>query len=471
MNKANIFKEKIKYSLIFSLLIIIFSVYLLLIFLYIRGPIIYLSNLDKDTININSEYKEFGYKARYIYHDLTRNVLVQNNIDLNKFGNYSIIYKLKYKNKEYKKVRKIKVSDIESPVIILNDNNIACPNQEFIETGYEVIDNYDDDLLDKVEVLKTHDEWIYKVKDKSGNESKAIRKIIYEDTKSPVITLINPDINVYINSNYTEPGYKVSDNCDKNLSVKVSGSVDTSKLGKYIITYEVTDESLNKTQVSRTVNVVNRPIFVNKAVYLTFDDGPSSDITPKILDILKEEGVKATFFVNDHGRGLDYLIKRAHDEGHTVASHTLSHNFYSVYSSENAFFKEIDAVHNIIYNITGKKNKIFRFPGGSSNTISRFNPGIMTRLVKRADNNGYLFYDWTIDSNDAGGSNTKEAIYNSVTKYMGYKSLNIVLMHDSAYKYATLNALRDIIRYGKSNGFTFLPITESTPQARHHINN
>ena len=253
--------------------------------------------------------------------------------------------------------------------------------------------------------------------------------------------------------------------------VKITGTVDTKKLGKYIITYEVTDESGNKTKETRTVNVVNRPIFVSKAIYLTFDDGPSANITPKILDILKEEGAHATFFINDHGRNLDYIIKRAVDEGHTVASHTLSHNFYSVYASENAFFKEIDGVHNIIYNASGKRNKIFRFPGGSSNTISRFNPKIMTRLVKMADSNGYLFYDWTIDSNDAGGSNTKESIYNNVTKYMGYQSLNIVLMHDSANKYATLNALRDIIRYGKQNGFTFLPITETTPQSRHHINN
>lgn len=467
----NIMKKIGIISLILSCFII-GSIYILISFLYVRGPIITLSGLDEETVNIGDDYKEKGYNSKYIFHDMTEYITTTNNVDTKKFGNYQVIYKLKYQNKTYKKIRKILVKDIEPPKIILNENSYGCPNQEFIETGYEVSDNYDKDLTKKVKVNKSKNKWIYSVKDSSSNEAVIERNIEYSDKESPVIQLTNPTHTIYINSVYTDPGYKIIDNCSKKIDqVNILGTVDTSKLGKYIISYEVKDEAGNLGKAERVVNVINKPVFLNKTVYLTFDDGPSGNITPQILDILKEEGAKATFFINDKGRGLDYLIKRAFDEGHTVASHTASHNFYSVYSSETTFFNEIDSIHNLIYNITGRRNKIFRFPGGSSNLISKYNPGIMTRLVNEANNRGYLYYDWTIDSNDAVGANTKEQVYNNVIKYMGYHSLNIVLMHDAGNKYATLSALRDIIRYGKSNGFVFLPITETTLQARHYVNN
>lgn len=449
------------------------STYILINFLYFRGPIINLKGLNEETININSKYKEAGYDSHYLFYDMTDEVNTINGVKTDKIGDYKIVYKLKYKNKNYTQIRNIHVRDTEPPTIILNDNSYACPNGEFVETGYEIKDNYDKELKDKIKIKKEKDKWIYSIKDNSGNKTTVERKITYKDVEKPKIELTNPTYSIYINSIYSDPGYKITDNCSQDLNnkVKISGEVNTSQLGKYTISYEVTDESGNNTKVERTVNVVNQPVFINKTVYLTFDDGPSSNITPQILDILREEGAKATFFINDKGRGLDYIIKRASDEGHTVASHTATHNFYSVYSSETAFFNEIESVHNLIYNVTGKSNRIFRFPGGSSNLISRYNPGIMTRLVNEANNRGYLYYDWTIDSNDAGGANTKEQVYYNVVNYMGYRSLNIVLMHDAGNKYATLGALRDIIRYGKSNGFTFLPITDTTPQAKHHVNN
>lgn len=471
--KANSKGINLKKGVLVLFFLAVFSFFVTINILYFKGPTIKLFGHDKEIVNIHGNYNEKGFSAKYIYFNLNNQVKVDGNVDTSNPGEYQISYSLKYKNKKYQKVRKVEVKDLIAPLITLNQNSVACPNKEFVETGYEVTDNYDKDLQDKVKVTKTKKAWFYEVEDSSGNVYSTKRTIIYEDKESPVITLNNNPINVYINSNYTEPGYVVSDNCTDNLEskVSVSGSVDTSKEGTYTLVYSVTDESGNSTQATRTVNVVSRSAFVSKAVYLTFDDGPSANITPQILDVLKEENVKATFFVNDHGRGLDYLIKRAYLEGHTIASHTMSHNFYTVYTSEDAFFNEIDGMHNIIYNITGKRNKIFRFPGGSSNTVSKYNAGIMTKLVNLADNQGYLFYDWTIDSNDAGGARTKEAIYYNVTKYMGYNSLNIVLMHDSSDKYATLGALRDIIKYGKDNGFVFLPITETTPQARHHVNN
>lgn len=464
----------IRIILIFLAVILMFILISLGI-LYIKGPKILLIGEENITINLNEEYHEPGYKISYLYKKLDDKVKINNNINNKKIGDYEVIYKLKYKNKEYSKTRKITVVDREEPIIKLIDKDLSytCPNKEYKEAGYTAYDNYDLDITDKVEIIKNKDIWIYKVKDSSGNETTIERQIIYQDNEQPVLTL-NGDssVSIYKGEEYKEAGYTAYDNCDGDITnqVVITGSVDKSTIGTYEINYTVKDSAGNEISTTRIVNVINKPVYSNNIIYLTFDDGPSINITPKILDILKEEGVKATFFVTDQGRGLDYIIKRAYDEGHTIAIHTSTHNYKKIYASEEAFFNDIDNMGNIIKNITGVNTKIIRFPGGSSNTVSRFNPGIMTRLTKQVTNKGYLYYDWSIDSNDAAGANQSQ-IYNNVTKNMGYFKTNIVLMHDSGDKVGTLNALRDIIRYGKSKGFTFERITESTPQVKHGVNN
>ena len=205
-------------------------------------------------------------------------------------------------------------------------------------------------------------------------------------------------------------------------------------------------------------------------IYLTFDDGPSSSITPELLDILKEENVKATFFVLNHGSNLDYLIKREYDEGHTVALHGSSHNYKQIYSSTDAFFNDLSIIQNKVESITGEKPMIIRFPGGSSNTVSRFNPGIMSILTKEVNMKGYHYFDWNVGSGDAGEAHTPDEVYNNVIKNLGNKN-NVVLMHDYAGNYKTLNAIKRIIRYGKNNGYTFERITMNTPEIHHRVAN
>lgn len=469
---------KIVVIVLISLLVLLLAI---LGFIYIKGPIIVLNGEENISINLNEEYKEIGYKVSYLFKNLNNKVKVSNNIDNTKLGEYEVTYKLKYKNKEYTKIRKVTIVDTEAPVITLenSDASYACPNQEYVEQGYSVTDNYDEDLTDKVEIIKNSDNWIYKVKDSSGNETNITRNIIYQDIENPTITLSgNASITIYKGNNYNEPGFSASDNCNGDITdkVKVTNNINNNTVGTYDVVYTVKDEQGNEASVTRKVNVINKvvsnynPVYSSTTIYLTFDDGPSSNITPKILDILKEEGVKATFFVTDQGRGLDYIIKRAYDEGHTVAIHTSTHNYKQIYASEEAFFNDLTNMGNIIKNVTGYDPKITRFPGGSSNTVSRFNPGIMTRLTREVTNRGYLYYDWSIDSEDAAGANQSK-IYSNVTRGMGHYKTNIVLMHDSGAKFGTLNALRDIIRYGKEHGFTFDRITENTPQVKHGVNN
>ena len=216
---------------------------------------------------------------------------------------------------------------------------------------------------------------------------------------------------------------------------------------------------------------INPSVISDKTIYLTFDDGPSY-LTEKILDILKEENIPATFFVTS--RGIDTysnVIKRMQEENHTIALHTSTHNYSYIYSSDENYFKDLEEIRNKVYNITGVKSRIIRLPGGSSNTVSKkYSKGIITRITNRLTENDFYYFDWNIDSLDASGSVSKEVIYNSVTQNI-HSGTNVVLMHDSSTKETTVLALKDIIKYAKDNGYTFAKITKKTPQIHHPINN
>lgn len=425
------------------------------------------------------KYQEPGYKVTKFGKNYTKNVKIAKHINLKKLGTYEITYKVKINGITFEDKRKVKIVDKEKPLIKLtgNENVTICPNAEYQEEGYKATDNYDGDITEKVKITKKDGKIIYSVKDSSGNQTKITRKVTKEDKTLPEITLNGKKTNtIYLGNTWKEPGYKATDNCDNDITnnVVVEGSVNTNKIGKYKITYTVKDSSGNQTITERTVNVIKKPSLPSTSngkkgvIYLTFDDGPNEGTTNVILDILKEENVKATFFVTN--KGPDNLIKREYDEGHTVALHTASHDYASVYKSVNDYYNDLFQVQNRVKRITGVESKIIRFPGGSSNTISKkYSKGIMTTLTKDALNKGYRYYDWNIDSDDAGGTNTSSGVYNNVVKYLSKNRSNMILMHD--IKPHTKDALRSIIRYGKNNGYTFEKITMSTPMITHHVNN
>ena len=466
--KKKILKQK---KLIGELFIIIIMLLSLAYILF--TPSIILNGNENMNIEVGNKYKELGAVGKTSFKEL-KNIKISGKVNTKKLGTYKIKYILKYNGIAYKKIRYVNVVDTTKPVIKLNGNKNTniCKNKEYIDEGVTATDNYDGDLTKKIKIDKKENEIIYSVKDSSGNTSKVVRKLTIKDTENPVLTL-NGDAYkyVYLNNEYNEEGASATDNCDDDITdkINISGSVNTSELGEYTITYEVTDSSGNTSKEVRTVKVVNAP-GSGKVIYLTFDDGPSYTITASVLDILKEENVKATFFVINHDDGLNYLIKREYDEGHTVALHSFTHNYGQIYASVDAFFNDLELIRTKVKNITGYNANITRFPGGSSNTVSSFNPGIMTTLAREVTNRGYIYFDWNVSSGDAGDAYSSDAVYNNVTSGLGSKT-NVVLMHDFESNYKTLNALRDIIRYGKENGYTFERITESTPVVRHGINN
>lgn len=456
-------------------LILISLTIILLIIIVLLGirPKIYLLGDEIVELPLNGEYKEEGATAYSLYTDISNRITIKDNINSKKIGTYKVIYKVKHFNKEYKKTRTVKVIDTIEPIIQLKGtvDLKLCPNQNYQEEGYLATDNYDGDLTSKVIKHFVDDGIVYRVEDSSGNIGRARRNIKFIDDESPAITIIGGDMTVYLNEQFNDPGIEAIDNCDGNLNtkVKVDGKVDTTKEGTYKIKYSVIDANNNKAEVTRTIDVIAKPK-TDKTIYLTFDDGPSKTITPEILKVLKEENVKATFFVVNHSDDLNYLIKQEYSELHTVALHSYTHNYKYIYSSSDIYFNDLELIKNKVKNITGYDSNIIRFPGGSSNSVSKFNPGIMTTIASETLNRGYIYFDWNVDSMDAGGAKDKNDVYNNVITHLNNKT-NVVLMHDYENNYKTLEALRDIIKYGKENGYSFDRITTNTPQIKHRINN
>lgn len=298
------------------------------------------------------------------------------------------------------------------------------------------------------------------------------RTVVVKDETKPTLVLKGDEV-LYLpeNEKYVELGYQAIDNNDGDITkkVKVKNSVDTKKVGTYHIKYQVADEANNKTEKERTVIVVKKQDPNIKTIYLTFDDGPSS-VTPKILDILKKENVKATFFMIGKDDSYNDIIKRVKEEGHTVALHSNSHNYGQIYTSVDSYFNDLYTLRDRLKKITGTEATIIRFPGGSSNTVSRFNPGIMSVLSKEVTRRGFHYFDWNIDSGDTGRIGS-DAIVSNVTSQLGSYHTYVVLMHDYWQNQQTADALERIIHYGKEHGYRFDKITSITPPVQHGVNN
>ncbi len=205
-----------------------------------------------------------------------------------------------------------------------------------------------------------------------------------------------------------------------------------------------------------------------KVCYLTFDDGPTAR-TLEILKILKNYNVKATFFVINTSN-IDY-IKQATTDGHTIGLHAYNHDYASIYKSTTAYFNDLQKISDKVYSVTGKRSTVIRFPGGSSNTTSiKHCAGIMTALTKQVVDKGYSYFDWNVDSMDAGGAGSSTAIINNVLKNSNGGPI-CVLMHDAAAKTSTVQALPKIIEGLKERGYTFEPLTDKVTGFHHGINN
>ena len=209
--------------------------------------------------------------------------------------------------------------------------------------------------------------------------------------------------------------------------------------------------------------VETEPSVPKKRVYLTFDDGPSN-ATIQVLDILKENNVKATFFtIAKNGAETDAIYNRIVNEGHTLGMHSYTHRYSEIYSSSQAFINDVNNIQNHIKIITGQTSVYYRFPGGSA-MIADSN--IKDEVLNYMAQQQIRYYDWNVLNGDAASADrvlTEEELIANIINGISDKQDSIVLMHDTDEKTATVNSLPELIRQLKELDVELLPINEDTP--------
>ena len=204
-----------------------------------------------------------------------------------------------------------------------------------------------------------------------------------------------------------------------------------------------------------------------KTIVLTFDDGPSEN-TEDVLKILKKNDIKATFFVIGRTDKKSLLMyKKIVNDGHTIAMHSYTHNYGLIYASLKNFKKDYYAISDLIYNTTGVRCKYYRFPGGSSNSVSKIDMRLPIPFLK---DEGVEYVDWNVMSGDAVRiSLSDKVLYKNVMTGVHSMKNSVVLMHDSLARGTTVRALPKIIKSLKKENYLILPIDETTPVVHHRI--
>lgn len=206
----------------------------------------------------------------------------------------------------------------------------------------------------------------------------------------------------------------------------------------------------------QAIENIYTPLEGEKRVFLTFDDGPTQAVTPYILDLLKQENIKATFFVlGNRAKANKELIKREFEEGHYVANHGFSHKYSQIYQNTQTVFEEYNYTEKCIQDALNNPNyhsKVFRFPGGSK---GGYYNNIKEQAKQNLRENGIVSLDWNSLSKDAEGAKTKEELLQNVVDTIGEKQSVVILMHDASDKILTYETLPSIIQYLRDNGYQF----------------
>lgn len=196
-----------------------------------------------------------------------------------------------------------------------------------------------------------------------------------------------------------------------------------------------------------------------KTAYLTIDDGPS-DKTGQYLEILAKYNAKATFFVTGQTSHEDLqYMKMIVEQGHTLAVHTYSHNYKQIYSSVDAYLEDFYNIYTLIYETTGVKPTIFRFPGGS---INNYNRDIYQQIIAEMTRRGFIYYDWNVSSGDASTSASSASIVSNVLNTYSQYENPIILLHDG--KTTTLGALEQIVSGIAAGGYKMDKMDNSVKQ-------
>lgn len=194
-----------------------------------------------------------------------------------------------------------------------------------------------------------------------------------------------------------------------------------------------------------------------KAVFLTFDDGPS-ELTPEFLNVLNEYGVHATFFVTYQPQ-FESTYKQIVENGNVIQIHTATHDYNSIYKSVDAYVSDFNQAYDYVCSVINKKPVCYRFPGGSTNSYGKT---IVREIARTMNDKGFQFVDWNVSVGDGSAKATRESMIQKIMAESEGKKHIVMLAHDSGTKTETLAALPQIIEYYKNNGYTFKVIDEYT---------
>ena len=402
-------KKSLRFKIITILIILLVLAGGAFAFYWYTTPQITLEGEKTMEVTMKDGYTEPGATATFSFHDISERIVIDSQVNDGKVGTYKVIYTVEYLDKTATAERIVSVIDKEPPEITLTDG-------------------------DHVSI-------------RPGN-------------------------------GFTDPGATAVDDSDGDVTAQIEskGFVDPFNKGDYEVDYWVSDSYGNEAKATRTITVEGEPVReVKGVIYLTFDDGPSSEVTEEILKTLEEYEVPATFFVIDYGTNQDKikLMKRAIKDGCTIGIHGYSHDYSKIYASVPDFMNNVTTLHDKLQADLGIDTRIIRFPGGSSNTVSKnYCKGIMSDLVKEVQKEGYMYTDWNVDSTDASGNNiSAKKIIKSVEKNCDLEKYNVILMHDSDAKKTTAKALPKIIEWAQEEGYVFKAMTTDGPSVHHKVNN
>lgn len=452
----------------FVMIIVVITLFWQLFRVIFASPIVFVSQTQEVEIDSEVDYCAF---IKEVKNGKIEDVKINSkDVHLDQLGEYKVIYQWKDKENELT----LKVVDTVAPKVELKTLEIA-QNQDI--KAEDLIKKIEDHTQTEVSFEKDYDfskvgkvEVAIVVKDEGGNQTVEKTNIeVKKDDQAPVIIGNSFSITVHDEIDL-KTIVLVKDNYDNQpqLTIEDNG-FDKDKVGNYTVKYTAVDFAGNQTEKAIQIAVKDEKAQKDKIVYLTFDDGPSRN-TPAVLNILKKYNCKATFFITGMNENYRQYIKLAHDQGHTIGLHTYSHNYSKLYASPAAYFTDLEKVGELAKEYIGYVPKYIRFPGGSSNTVSRkYCQGIMKTLSSQVIEKGYQYYDWNAENGDGYSHMSQSAMLKRATS--SSQDQIMILMHDANGKKNTVEILPKVIEYYQKRGYQFKAIDETTPIYHQHINN
>lgn len=445
---------------------------------FFRQPRIHFIH-DEIHLSLYEEVNPYDYIEEISHMDIEE-IKIDNQVNNKKLGEY----KIKYIYKERTFTLKVFIDDTTPPQfetinakILRNETIQPELLVKNIQDDSQTIVYFKEDYL--FNEIKTYRVNII-VEDAYENKTEKHAYVLVEekDTEPPTISGVDKLTILVGDQVDLKKGIVVEDDHDKNPILTIDDSqLNIRKVGEYEVYYQVSDHYGNQQTVTRIVEVLsqydNRESQKDgvKTCYLTFDDGPSEN-TAEILKILDEYHIKATFFVTGTSPKDFHYIKEAYEKGHTIGLHTYSHDYEYIYSSLKNYINDLNKIKEVVYEQTGVYSTFIRFPGGSSNLVSKkYNIGIMRRLSRKVIDLGYQYYDWTCINGDGEGIKTVNGLKKKAIEEVNGQEDIMFLMHDSASCENTVKALPSIIDYLIKEGYQFEVIDQNSPTFHHTIQN